>query len=43
MAKLPGSTRPLLEGWQGKEKTELTSLKPQNVLNADKLKGHKLL
>lgn len=38
-AKLPSFTHPLLEGWQGKEKTELTSLKLQNVLNADSLKG----
>lgn len=35
----PNSNHLLLEGWQGKEKTELTSLKPQNVLTADLLKG----
>lgn len=39
----PSSICPLLEGWQEKEKTELTPLKPQNVLNCRLTQGHKLL
>lgn len=35
----PAPPVPSWKGWQGKEETELTSLKPQNVLNADKLQG----